>query len=46
LMPSFKGKLTAPDAAALVEYIKTLRSERVTNLQSGGPVYEPIVPSR
>ena len=42
LMPSFRDKLTAPDVAALVEYIKTLRSDRVVNLPSGGPVYESI----
>ena len=27
VMPSFRGKLSAPEAAALVEYIKSLRSD-------------------
>ena len=27
VMPSFQGKLSAPEAAALVEFIKSLRSD-------------------
>lgn len=34
LMPTFLGKLTAPETAAIVEFIKSLRSER---LQRGQP---------
>ena len=29
VMPTYKGKLTAPEAAALVEFIKSLRSDKV-----------------
>jgi cytochrome c oxidase subunit 2 len=42
VMPSFRGKLTAPDAAALVEYIKSLRSERLQNVAAKEPVYGPV----
>jgi cytochrome c oxidase subunit 2 len=42
VMPSFRGKLTAPEAAALVEFIKTLRSENLENLPSKEPVYGPL----
>lgn len=41
VMPSYRGKLTAPEAAALVEYIKSLRSDRLDNLASKEPVYGP-----
>jgi cytochrome c oxidase subunit 2 len=42
VMPSFRGRLTAPEAAALVEFIKSLRSDRVVNVPSKEAVYEPV----
>lgn len=45
VMPSYRGKLSAPEAAALVEYIKSLRSSRLENLDSKEPVYGPVQPS-
>jgi cytochrome c oxidase subunit 2 len=42
VMPSFQGQLTAPEAAAIVEYIRALRSTRVEHVKTQGPVYEPI----
>jgi cytochrome c oxidase subunit 2 len=38
-MPSYAGKLGAPETAALVEYIKSLRAD-VSPVPAGGPVYE------
>jgi cytochrome c oxidase subunit 2 len=35
LMPSYQGKLTGAETAALVEYIKSLRSERTVQLTGG-----------
>jgi cytochrome c oxidase subunit 2 len=42
VMPSFRGRLTAPEAAALVEFIKSLRSDSLENLSSKEPVYGPV----
>ena len=42
VMPTFQGRLAAADTAALVEFIKSLRSDRVKNERTRGPVYEPI----
>jgi len=42
VMPTFQGKLTGPQAAAIVEYIKTLRTPDLRTGASQGPVYEPI----
>jgi len=42
VMPTYKGKLTAPEAAALVEFIKSLRSDKVQNVPSKEAVYEPV----
>jgi cytochrome c oxidase subunit 2 len=42
VMPTYKGKLAAPEAAALVEFIKSLRSENVQNVPSKEAVYEPV----
>ncbi|WP_239015301.1 cytochrome c oxidase subunit II [Archangium violaceum] len=42
VMPSFQGQLEAAEVAALLEYIKTLRSARLQDVESRGPVYEPI----
>ena len=41
VMPAFQGRLAAPEVAALVEYIKSLRSESVASAPLKGPVYEP-----
>ena len=43
-MPSFRGKLTAPEAAALVEYIKSLRSDAFVNVPAKEPAYGPTQP--
>jgi len=42
VMPSFRGKLSAPEAAALVEFIKTLRGENLENVPAKEPVYGPV----
>ena len=42
VMPVFKGRLAGPEAAAIVEYIKSLRSEPLEQARSRRPVYEPI----
>jgi len=42
VMPVFKGRLAGPEAAAIVEYIKSLRSEPMEQARSRRPVYEPI----
>ena len=42
VMPTYKGKLSAPEAAALVEFIKSLRSENLQNVPSKEAVYEPV----
>ncbi len=41
VMPSFRGKLLAPEAAALVEFIKTLRSDALLNTPPKEAVYGP-----
>jgi len=41
VMPTYKGRLAAPEAAALVEFIKSLRSDKVQNIPSKEAVYEP-----
>ena len=41
VMPTYRGKLTAPEAAALVEFIKSLRSTHLENVPSKEAVYEP-----
>ena len=40
VMPSYQGKLSAPETAALVEYIKSLHTENVAAAPSKGPAYE------
>jgi cytochrome c oxidase subunit 2 len=40
VMPSFFGRLNAPQVAAILEYIKTLRTSAV-DTEREGPVYEP-----
>jgi cytochrome c oxidase subunit 2 len=42
VMPSYRGKLTAPEAAALVEFIKSLRSDSLENVPAKEPVYGPV----
>jgi cytochrome c oxidase subunit 2 len=42
VMPSYFGKLTAPEAAALVEYIKSLQSNRLKNTPPKEPTYGPV----
>jgi len=42
VMPSYQGKLAAPEIAALVEYIKSLQTDPANNGPSGGPAYAPI----
>jgi len=40
VMPSFQGRLTPPETAAIVEYIKSLRSDHIQPDASLGPTYE------
>ena len=42
VMPTYKGKLAAPEAAALVEFIKSLRSSSLQNMPAKEAVYEPV----
>jgi cytochrome c oxidase subunit 2 len=42
VMPTYQGQLSGPEAAAIVEYIKSLRSDRVQTTPIENPVYEPI----
>jgi cytochrome c oxidase subunit 2 len=42
VMPTYKGRLAAPEAAALVEFIKSLRSPSLENLPSKEATYEPV----
>ena len=42
VMPTYRGRLTAPDAAALVEFIKSLRSQNLDNVPSKEAIYEPV----
>lgn len=44
VMPTYQGRLSAAEAAAIVEYIKTLQSGEVRPGPSEGPVYEPARP--
>ncbi len=42
VMPSFQGKISGPEVAALVEYIKSLQSDAVRTGPSEGPAYAPV----
>jgi cytochrome c oxidase subunit II len=42
VMPTFQGKLQGAEAAAIVEFIKSLRTQNVREGASQGPAYEPI----
>jgi cytochrome c oxidase subunit II len=46
VMPTYQGLLTPPDAAAIVEYIKSLRTSAIRKGPSEPPAYEPIPPSK
>ncbi len=46
LMPTYKGRLTAPDAAALVEFIKSLRTPGLEAVPSKEAIYEPVKPAQ
>lgn len=40
VMPSYQGRMSPPEVAAVVEYIKSLKSPAVRTGPSEGPVYE------
>jgi cytochrome c oxidase subunit 2 len=42
VMPTYQGKLQGAETAAIVEYIKSLRTLNVREGASEGPAYEPI----
>jgi cytochrome c oxidase subunit 2 len=42
IMPTYQGKLHGMESAAIVEYIKSLRTRDVVNTASKGPAYEPV----
>lgn len=42
VMPTFQGKLSPPEVAAVVEYIKSLQTPAVGRGPSEGPVYESV----
>ncbi|HET6437419.1 MAG TPA: cytochrome c oxidase subunit II [Anaeromyxobacter sp.] len=42
VMPTYQGKLSPPETAAIVEYIKSLRSSATPSGPSEPPAYEPI----
>ncbi len=42
VMPTYQGKLAPPETAAIVEFIKSLKTPAVRSGPSEGPVYEPI----
>lgn len=42
VMPTYQGKMTPPEVAAVVEYIKSLKTPAVAAGPSEGPVYEPV----
>ena len=42
VMPTYQGKLQGAETAAIVEYIKSLRTPNVREGASEGPAYEPI----
>jgi cytochrome c oxidase subunit 2 len=42
VMPSYLGKLTAPESAALVEFIKSLRTESLENTPAKEASYGPV----
>ena len=46
VMPTYKGRLAAPDAAALVEFIKSLRTPGLEAVPSKEAIYEPVKPAQ
>ena len=42
VMPTFQGRVPAPEVAAIVEFIKSLRTDVVAAEPSKGPVYVPV----
>jgi cytochrome c oxidase subunit 2 len=46
VMPTYKGKLAAPEAAALVEFIKSLRSANLVQVPAKEAVYDQSPPRR
>jgi cytochrome c oxidase subunit 2 len=42
VMPTFQGRLPAPEVAAIVEFIKSLRTDVVAAEPSKGPIYVPV----
>jgi cytochrome c oxidase subunit 2 len=42
VMPTFQGRVPAPEIAAIVEFIKSLRTDAVRPEPSKGPVYAPV----
>jgi cytochrome c oxidase subunit 2 len=42
VMPTFQGKMSPPEIAAVVEYIKSLNTAAVRSGPSEGPAYESI----
>jgi cytochrome c oxidase subunit II len=42
VMPTFQGRIPGPEIAAIVEFIKTLRTDTVRPEPSKGPVYVPV----
>lgn len=42
VMPTFQGKLAGPETAALLEYIKSLRTDRLGHEPAGAATYEQI----
>jgi cytochrome c oxidase subunit 2 len=40
VMPTYRGRLSPPETAAIVEYIKSLRSDRIDTQSTQGPSYE------
>jgi cytochrome c oxidase subunit 2 len=42
VMPTYQGKMSPPEVAAIVEYIKTLRTPAVRAGPTEGPAYESI----
>jgi len=42
VMPTYQGRMSPPEVAAIVEYIKSLRTPAVRSGPTEGPVYESI----
>ena len=42
VMPTYQGKLSGPDAAAITEFIKSLRTDAPTAEPQKGPLYVPV----